>query len=179
MRHRRGNAWLLMLWPMCVLGVISGCALGSCSDFRNDYSEYRRIDSGGWRYSDTLTFTPVHADSVCAGRLAVALRHDESYPYNELWLEVFSETENAGSRGAVLRRDTLCIVMADSFGSWKGDGIGIFFQLADTLPVILHRSGAPVKVKHIMRVDTLDGICQVGVFFMSEKSGKPFIGARR
>ena len=84
-----------MLWPVFAPGLISGCMLGSCYDYRNDYSEYRRIGSEGWRYADTLAFTPVHADTVCRGSLVVALRHDESYPYDELWLEVMTEIRMA------------------------------------------------------------------------------------
>ena len=155
-----------MLWPVFAPGLISGCMLGSGYDYRNDYSEYRRIGSEGWRYADTLAFTPVHADTVCRGSLVVALRHDESYPYDELWLEVMTENQD-GDNGNVARlcHDTLRIVLADRVGSWRGDGIGGSFQLTDTLPDVVHRSGTPVMVKHIMRVDTLTGVNQVGVFF--------------
>lgn len=173
--NRKGGIGLLrMLWPMCVLGIISGCTFGACTDFRNDYSEYRQIAKEGWRYADTLTFTPVHSDTVCAGQLVVALRHDISYPYNELWLEVLSVHDDMGGNRAGLRCDTLHFVLADRFGSWQGDGIGGLFQLADTLSPIIHRSGSPVKIRHIMRVDTLCGISHLGIFFLTGKKWKTF-----
>lgn len=153
---RRGVAvamaalWLVMGW------------LTACNGINNDYSEYHRLPEGGWRYADTLVFMPVHADSVCGGRFVVALSHDSNYPYEDLWLEVKS-AEGEANRPVT---DTLHLTLADGYGNWTGRGIGPTFQLSDTLPERVHRSGAPVKVRHIMRVDTLRGINQVGVFFV-------------
>ena len=56
--------------------------------------------------------------------------------------------------------------MADNYGRWHGDGIGSSFQYA--LPVskkiTLYR-GKPIKITHIMRVDKLPEIEQVGLLF--------------
>lgn len=133
----------------------------SCEAPGNDYAEYADLPEKGWKYGDTLRFTPVHPDSLCRGRLVVGVRHQSSFPYTSLWLETTVED------GTHRKTDTLEIQLADSFGSWTGRGIGASFQVADTVAgSFLHRSGSPVKVRHIMRADTLPGVTQVGIFFI-------------
>lgn len=135
--------------------------LSGCDAPGNDYAEYANLPQQGWKYGDTLRFTPVHPDSLCRGRLVVGVRHESSFPYTSLWLET---TVEDGTRRKV---DTLEIPLADSFGSWTGRGIGASFQVADTVAgSFLHRSGSPVKVRHIMQADTLGGVTQVGIFFI-------------
>ncbi len=137
-------------------------ALAACVDSRNAYSEYHQLDSAGWRYDDAAIFTPEHADSLCEGPVVVALRHDSTYPYTDVWLEVSSE--------ATGRCDTLDIPVVDEYGNWLGSGIGASFQLSDTVGKLLHPSGTPITVRHIMRTDTLRGINQVGLFFEPHKN---------
>lgn len=134
-----------------------------CDGHSNDYAEYTDLPEEGWRYGDTLRFRPVHRDSICRGRLAVAVRHDNHYPYGSLWLET-TVVDNGRPR-----KDTLELQLADRFGSWRGRGIGVSFQFADTVDrPFLHASGTPVKVRHIMRSDTLAGISQLIIFFLPE-----------
>lgn len=133
----------------------------SCDGAGNGYAEYRNLPPEGWRYGDTLQFTPVHHDSICSGRLAVGIRHGYDYPYASLWLE--TTVEDGGHR----RTDTIEMRLADRFGSWTGRGIGASFQAVDTVALpFLHRSGSPIKVRHIMRRDTLPAIQQLGIFFI-------------
>lgn len=127
----------------------------------NDWAGYTNLPDEDWRYGDTLTFTPFHPDSICRGRIAIGIRHSNSFPYRDLWLET-----SVTDRGKV-RKDTLSIPVADRFGRWHGQGIGASFQITDTVLLPFdHTSGSPVKVRHIMRNDTLGGISQVGVFFI-------------
>ena len=61
----------------------------ACSDYKcNDYSEYRRVPSVGWRYADSVKFIPLHADSLCKGRVVVGITHDDSYRFTELCMDV-------------------------------------------------------------------------------------------
>jgi gliding motility-associated lipoprotein GldH len=147
-----------------LLAVLTMALCSSCSAPSNDYAEYINLPQEGWKYGDTLRFTPVHPDSICRGRLVVGIRHENDFPYTSLWLE--TTLEDGGKR----RVDTLEIPLADDFGSWTGRGIGASFQATDTLPgSFLHRSGAKVKIRQIMRCDTLTGISQVGIFFVPTK----------
>ena len=135
--------------------------LGACAPGHNDYSDFRNIDVDGWVYGDTLEFSPSIGDSTARGTLMLALRHSNSYLYSNLWVEVsyFNDT--------VCVVDTLNVPLADIYGRWYGSGFGARYQATDTIvyDMQLHR-GKPVKVRHIMRVDTLHGIEQVGLNFI-------------
>lgn len=145
---------------MCVAAMLLMLA---CTDRRhNGYSEFHRITGGMWRYGAEVFFTPVHSDSLCPGRFVVALRHDNSYPYTDIRLEVIH------NNGVAEIRDTVDIQLADAYGQWNGSGIGTSFQIADTLPRAMHASGTMVRLRHLMRTDTLRGISQAGLFFIPD-----------
>lgn len=146
--------------------VAAGVAfLSGCTDGRqNLYSEYHRISPDGWRFGEEVFFTPVHTDSLCPGRFVIALRHDNTYPYTALTLEVIHTEEGGGEK-----RDTVEVTLADPFGQWEGSGIGTSFQVTDTLGPTVHPSGTMVRIRHLMRADTLHGINQAGLFFVPSK----------
>lgn len=146
---------------LLAIAVMTVSLLAGCDAPGNDYAAYINLPREGWKYGDTLVFIPVHPDSVCRGRIVIGVRHSNDFPYTSLWLEA---TVIDGSRRV---KDTLEVRLADEFGSWTGRGIGATFQTTDTLQgTFLHRSGTPVKIRHIMRRDTLPSLEQLGVFFL-------------
>lgn len=165
MRDPRGiSACIMKLGGLLLATTVMLPVLCACSPPGNDYAEYVNLPSQGWKYGDTIFFTPVHYDSICRGRLVVGVRHRNDFPYTSLWLE--TTVEDDGHRVT----DTMEIVLADSFGSWTGRGIGASFQKADTIAgTFRHVSGSRVAVRHIMRADTLRGITQAGIFFVPEE----------
>ena len=61
-------------------------------------------------------------------------------------------------------RDTLDIRLADVYGRWLGSGFGASYQREVTVsPAAVVDITRPVALRHIMRVDTLQGIEQVGI----------------
>lgn len=143
--------------------LVAAAVLCGCTPGRNDFSSYEFISHDGWLYGDTLRFSTEFKDSVVSGMLTVSLRHTNDYLFSNIWLEVTT----ADSISA--RIDTLNIVMADDLGRWHGQGIGTDFQITDTLfeSITLHRP-VSVKVRHIMRLDRLEDIEQVGVAFIGQ-----------
>lgn len=128
----------------------------------NNYSQYVAIADDGWKYGRQLTFTPTFPDSVARGRLAAAVTHSADYEFDALWLEI-QWPDPAGQ----IKLDTICLALADRYGGWRGTGIGPTLQMADTLAhEVTLTSGRPLKVRHIMKTDTLTGIGQVGIFFI-------------
>lgn len=149
-----------------ISGLISVLlCLGACKPGHNDYSRYATLPSEGWVYGEEVIFTPEIADSVAYGSMVMGLRHSASYPYANVWLEMAYFTDSA-----TLVRDTLNIRLSDKFGKWLGNGLGASYQITDTLKsrFTLMR-GKPLSLRHIMRVDTLPGIEQIGVTFTSEQ----------
>lgn len=144
--------------------AVAASFLYSCSLSSNEYAAYCDFGSDGWRYNRTIHFRPEHPDSICRGRLAVALRHDGDFPYKSVWVE--TTVSDAGTS----RTDTLEIPLADRFGAWQGHGIGSSYQVIDTVPrSFTHVSGHLIGVRQIMRADTLHGITQLGIFFIPDK----------
>lgn len=137
-------------------------AVASCSR-RTDYSEYRNIDASGWSYGDTLVYETALADSVQRGDLAVVVRHSDAYAYSNIWLEI--DTDSADSIAA----DTFNVELADIYGNWHGRGLGLSYQCADTvMRGIELRDSSRITVRHIMRVESLPNIEQIGIVFIPE-----------
>lgn len=138
-------------------------SLWACGGIESAFCEFATIPREGWAYGDTIDLTPrFMADSIVSGHLAVAMRHNNSYPYSNIWLEV----THVDPDGQVVR-DTVNCVLADKYGRWKGHGVGASYQFADTIPspVVIVR-GSPLTVRHIMRVDTIRNIEHLGIMLV-------------
>lgn len=135
--------------------------MGACVPGHNDFSDFKNLPPTGWRYANPLTFNPEHGDSIITGTVSLTLRHTDAYMYSNLWLEVTCKDADA-----IEHCDTLNLKLADRYGRWLGTGNATDFQVTDTIYTNLrHKSGSPIRVRHIMRVDTLTGIDIVGVTF--------------
>ncbi len=141
--------------------------LGACAPRHNNYSSFATVPSAGWAYADNFEFMPRFNDSVATGRLVLAVRHSANYPYANLWVEI--STPGNPLAGAASVKDTVNIRLCDSGGRWLGRGLGASLQKADTLPsVVTLADSVPVRLRHIMRVDTLDDIEQIGLIFVPD-----------
>lgn len=155
---------------VCVLALVAltASALAGCSDRHSDFSQFKDIPPEGWAYGDTVCITASGLDSTDVRSLYASVRHSGDYLYRNLWLEV----SYTGSDHR-LRRDTVELELADIYGRWLGNGFGPSYQME--VPV---STAAPiadstqVKVRHIMRVDTLMGVQQVGILIKPSDPGK-------
>ncbi len=151
------------LLTLPILSALCGVIVAACSGNRNDFSDYRQLPTEGWRYNNVLEFRPIHTDSLCRGHFVVALRHQSNYPYMNVVIEMAYTTPHGESI------DTINMQLSDAYGEWMGCGIGTSFQVADTLGMVTHPSGTTVKLRQLMRTDTLPGIQQVGLFFVPQQ----------
>lgn len=135
-----------------------------CVRSLNDDSEYVMLPEAGWVYGDMVTFGLSHLDSVSEGELVVAISHDSSYRYSNLWLEI----SNVDGQGHLVR-DTVEFQLADTSGNWRGTGISPEIELELSVRHLRHVSGHPINVRHIMRCDTLRGLSKIGLFFKSDE----------
>lgn len=151
-----------------ILSLISLC-LGACAPGQNDFCEFRQLPESGWIYGDTTMFVPQFADSAMQAVPVIAVRHSNAYIYSNLWLEIARRHAD----GAITR-DTVNLRFSDIYGRWHGHGFGASYQYADTLrqlpPVT---AGDTLVVRHIMRVDTLRDIEQLGVMFVPTEKHTP------
>ena len=141
----------------CAL-LFTACGLGE-----RDYSRWGSLPPSGWLYTDTVVLLPVDTsltdnDSIVDGAVKVALRHSNDYPYSNIWLELTYSGEGR------MMRDTINLRLADVYGRWLGSGFGAGYQQEVTVsPETRIDLTRPVALRHIMRVDTLTGIEQVGI----------------
>ncbi len=134
----------------------------ACTSGHNTYSDFRNLPQEGWAYSDTFKFTPSTTDSIAQGNLSIALRHNNNYHYSNLWVEI-----NYPINDSTIKSDTINILLADIYGKWYGKGIGTSFQIEkNILENIKINKGDFFSIRHIMRVDTLKDIEQIGIFFI-------------
>jgi gliding motility-associated lipoprotein GldH len=146
-----------------ILGILPLAALVavSCESNPHETAQFHAIDADGWAYGDTLSFRSECADSIFNGRLALAIRHTNAYVYSNLWLEVTSPQDSTNSV------DTINVQLSDAFGRWYGHGSGVSYVVTDTLPGrYTIPVDKPVSVRHIMRVDTLNDLEQIGIIFI-------------
>jgi gliding motility-associated lipoprotein GldH len=144
---------------LAIATTILSATLCACSDLGSEHTEWRDIDLPGWRYGQELVFN-ADSDSVAIDRLVLSVRHTDKYEYANLWLEL------SYASGDTVVADTFNIELADSFGKWYGTGTGVSFQQNDTL-MPRHRVnlGSPLHLRHIMRIDTLKNIDQIGLSY--------------
>lgn len=146
--------------------VITACngLVGRGDGDDNRFSDFADLPRQGWLYTEPLEFEPdtLRDSIVNAGTMLISVRHGKDYLYRNLWLEV-SYADTDSTRHA----DTLNIELADAMGHWKGRGMGLSLELLDTVPGLMplaeHRA---VRVRHIMRADTLRGIERIGVVYV-------------
>lgn len=165
MSLRSSNA-LTALRPAAAVAVALTLLSTSCGYDRNSYSCFSDIDpTEGWVYGRTFVYLPQISDSVASGQLQLLVRHTNDYPYSNLWVEVESQ-QPADSGHLTIERDTFCITLADIYGNWRGRGTGTTFETVDTLYADFTLvNGAPLRLRHVMRPERVEGIEKVGLIF--------------
>ena len=147
-----------------ILVLIILC-LGACTPGHNDFNDFENLPGEGWVYGDTVTFVTDTLDSLpVTGTVEVSVRHNNTYLYRNLWLEI-----TYASNGYTCH-DTLNMELADVYGRWHGNGFGASYQYSLPLPrKVSLGPGTRIGVNHIMRVDTLTGLEQLGIRFKKDK----------
>lgn len=132
----------------------------------NYYSSFMSFPDQEWIYARPVEFTvDTLRDRQADGSLVVAVRHGNDFPYSNIWLEM--RYRDIAAREHV---DTFNIGLADAFGHWYGRGSGPSVLRTDTVkPHFGIYRGMKIRLRQIMRVDTLTNIEQVGIVFSQEK----------
>ncbi len=123
----------------------------------------------GWQSEDAAVFEWQVVDTLERYDFFVDLRHDQQYPFSNIYLFVDFTFPN----GRMLK-DTLSCELADDRGNWLGSGFGnmvdhrIGFRRATGFPLTGDYS---LAIAHGMRIDPLPGISDVG--FRLEPAPKP------
>lgn len=118
---------------------------------------FATTENGKWAYADTLYFP---CDSGATGKLvSLALRYNDSYPYRSISIVV----ELWDTLGVRTQLDTVNMELNDATGSRLGSGFGGSYQIEKNSKIFYPSDSCLLKVYHIMKSDTIDGIEMVGV----------------
>ena len=119
-----------------------------------------------WATSDRAVMEFEVSDTVSQHNFYLNVRNTEAYPYRNLYVFVKTEFPNGKSS-----RDTVGVILADASGRWLGSGNGylsssqhlsntIMYQYNKRFPL---KGSYKVEIEQAMRVDTLEGIRNVGL----------------
>jgi len=142
--------WLLVVIVACI-----GCGTDA------QFAGTKAIDPDeGWEASDKAAFDWQIADSLERYDFYIDLRHDQQYPFSNVYLFV----DFTFPDGRTLK-DTVSCQLADERGKWLGSGFGnmvdhrIGFRRAQAFPL---PGDYAISISHGMRVNPLPGISDVG-----------------
>lgn len=146
----------MRLKKAAVLASAALCLMGCSSDIV--YSDSQTIYRAEWTVGNSLTFNaPTEAGTYS---IDVLLRSTSQYEFQNIWL--FVDTQIGDS---ILQTDTIEGRLSDNFGRRLGQGIGStltdYVSLHDS--IALADTTYRFTVRHGMRVDTLQGISDVGI----------------
>ena len=134
--------------------------LVSC-DNNSIYHQYQPIDKSGWHKGVAAEFAVPISDTTNLYNVIIDIRNRNEYPYQNLYLFVYSITPDNKTDG-----DTLNCILADNQGRWYGQGIGS----TSTLPIMympavkFSKQGIyTFKIMQGMREDVLEGISDIGL----------------
>ena len=146
------------------LGIIS-LFMTSCNRPTETPGEFHSLPHAEWPYPQQLVFNE-RGDTILGDVKAVELflRHSKEYPYANIWLEL-----SYNSADSVVA-DTFNVVVADEYGKWLGSGAGPLRLLTDTLRLRnMPDADSKFRLRHIMRVEILPEIEQVGIKYLTDK----------
>lgn len=165
---KKGGKKTGSLWLVSILITLAF----SCSD-NLIKSEYQATENGYWHKDSSVEFSFSEIDTVDRYNMFIAVRNDNTFRYNNLFLIAELEFPNGETV-----KDTLEYQMALPDGTWLGKGYGSIKEnkLWYKENIVFPTSGVyKLKLEHAMRkngsingVENLQGITDVG--FEIEKS---------
>lgn len=149
----------MTLFRNVIIAVTILVAMAACDGRIDRYSNFVQLPESGWAYGDTIKFMATGNTLTEATTMSVAVRHNEKFLYRNLWLEL-SYSDSMGN----VYVDSVNLELADAYGRWNGSGIGEAYQCATQLHhKVRVTDSTEISVRHIMRLDTVRGIEQIGV----------------
>ena len=135
-----------IFFPVVIVILLSSC------DNNTLFSEYRSMPLNGWEADSVLVFNVEVDDTINAYDIIIDVRHTTSYPYQNMWLFVNS--------------DTIDFYLANQRGEWLGNGSGELREM----PVLYKRNirfntigTYSYTINQAMRSKNLQGVRDIGL----------------
>lgn len=159
-----------MVKPLKLFCLVAGIAFAfSSCDSNRIYEENIAVENNIWKSDDIKTFSFDITDTVSALDLFVNVRTTTDYPYNNLYIYLYSEYPNGYTD-----KDTLEFILAELDGKWLGESSGTVVENQ----ILISRGGRfqesgkyTFKLQQAMREKDLAEIIDVGfrVAYMEAK----------
>lgn len=136
------------------------------------YDQFQSVEDKMWDKNKVYYFTFMIENNRIPYDLTLAVRNNNIYPYQNLWL-FCNEEPPIGP----LKRDTVEYMLADDFGKWYGHGISLFLS---TFPLrtnyyFPYPGQYTFSFQQGMRNNHLEGIQEIGLNVSpSNKVSAPF-----
>ena len=134
--------------------------LYSCN-LNSIYNESITIDENGWYKDDLARFEVAIDDTLQSYDFYINIRNTTEYRYSNLYIFLNTKFPNNN-----MSRDTIEFVLADIEGRWLGKGWGAVKENSILLSRNMRfplKGNYEFKIQQAMRVDTLEGISDVGI----------------
>lgn len=123
------------------------------------YSSFQSVPMFRWATDSVAQFV-YEAEQSYDGRILIDVRHNETYPYQNMWLFVGVSTPDTTTI------DTIEFYLADDRGKWLGTGKNGVIEM----PILYEQHFAfdsastyTFTLQHGMREQTLRGVSDIGV----------------
>ena len=147
--------------PQILLLIFITSLIFSSCNFSSIYNENVIIEDAKWYKDEAIRFEVMITDSLSHYNFYLNLRNTTDYRYSNLYVFLMTRFPNGN-----ITRDTIECVLANTKGRWLGKGWG---NLKDNNILLKKHLQFPLTGKYVffvqqaMRVDTLEGIHDVGL----------------
>ncbi len=144
---------------LSILFIASGCVKA------NFYQKNIAIQNGVWNSNQTGKFQVDITDTTAKYNIYFMIRHDESYPFNNIWIR--SRYQAPGDTTFVTG-ERIDLLMSDVDGKWLGRNFGGMWEhrmlLINNANPIFKKAGTyNIEIEQLMRQEDLEGIMNIAL----------------
>ena len=146
--------------PVYHIVIFLGIFLLSCGT-NNMYERTERFPKQEWPVSTEPLMKFEISDTVSLYNIYVVIRHTDAYRYNNIWLNVTTQSPNDTPHTQLLD-----ISLADNTKGWLGSGMDDIFDRRARItrnPVRLKKGMYTFKLQQAMREDPLGYVLSAGI----------------
>ncbi len=144
-----------------VILIVAGLCMTSCSKI-DVFEKNTAIPGHEWQYNMQPVFEFTISDTASQYNLYIVLRHTNAYRYNNIWLNVGSQ-----SPSDTMRYQRFDLQLGTDAAGWEGAGMGDILELRKSItkgPFKFNKTGNyKFSIAQMMRENPLPEIISVGV----------------
>lgn len=139
----------------------------SCSTKNSCYTDFHNIPIYGWKTNEPVTFhiNDSILDDMEKTNIKITLRHDNSYPYHDLFLTADLTKYN----GETTTTEISCH-LANENNEWLGSGFGAIYEFNTNLKENFNlKDYSQIRIWQSMNDSIINGISELGITIIDNK----------